>query len=206
MTRSPSVWIVPAALALLLGLAADAHANWFFQHCFNDCKPEVVELPGQKVVVETMRPHVVVHETQFRERPLRLQAVQAPFVATIFTPAALTVNPLVAAPGASDLRTFDDSLLRSAQELELSHLQYQTMRAMHEAQLQASKDVMTRLNAANSTNAGQTAKTADLEQVRVDIKALGDRIDTLEKVVSAHSEFMKQKHPDVQPGDPKKKE
>jgi hypothetical protein len=177
---------------LLVGWGSLAQAGEFFRRLkHKDCNTEVVNLPAQHVVVETTRPRVIVQDTV---RTDRLIAGAAPYVATIYTAAALPLVGMPMTTGASGLdyrRTGASAALDSLHELEHQAVEIAKMQAAHQLELQASQRVYDRV-AALSASFAATPKASDAD-IRTELQKLTQRVDNLEKLVTIHNEAMKAK-------------
>jgi hypothetical protein len=223
MPRASSFLLVGAGLALL-GLGTRAEAGELFRkfsgHCDSSCGSQTIQLPAQKVVVETARPRVVVEETRVRERLPRVARVEAPpTVASFFVPMPLQLG-VVSQPFTQTIieeererpQTFslDSPGLRCTQELERRQLQMEKLQAIHEAEyrhttdkLQALREaeqrhmqrMMDRLSAprekAPLPKAEAPGTDKCCEEVKEQLRNLLSRVEQLEQQVIYHDRVIR---------------
>ncbi|MBI1916604.1 MAG: hypothetical protein HYS12_17995 [Planctomycetes bacterium] len=187
--------VAVAGILFLLGLSTRVEAGPFFHKCCQSdcCNAEVVKLPAQQVTVEATRPQVTVHERVARYS--RVAAPVAPVVATVYTPALVSL-PVAASLVESSPATFREStgasLLRAAHEMEFQHMEVEKLRAAHQAEMQATNRVYARLRTSLS-QAGDTPTPASNDAILAQLKDLNDRLTSLEKLVYTHDNFIKKK-------------
>jgi hypothetical protein len=185
-----------AALALVLavGLTPLAQASGFGRRCHNNCADSTVQLPAQRVVVDTAPTRVITDTYQ----PTRGLAM--PVVGTAFAPLALPVATFgIAASSSRDVDPLqDDNPLRSVHAAEVHKVRHARALAAARAEVEAAKNVLDR--SATPTDSRQVTTprdTTDLEKSLQDlsdkVKKLEDRVNAVEKLILIHDNYLQDK-------------
>jgi hypothetical protein len=185
--------IAAVALALLWGGDSSARAGHLFKrHCHSDCNSQAIQLPAQRVLVETAPPRVTVRETT---RPSRSTL---PVVGTIFMPMAMPLAmPLAQCGGGRDMESFreeDANPLRSAQMAELYALRHEQARAAFRAEVEAKQRILQRMTAGRQTDSSSgdtSALETRLKEIDGRIQQLADRIGAVEKLLVIHDNYLR---------------
>jgi hypothetical protein len=187
-------------LALLCGLTSAAFGGELFKKGHGDCRETAVQLPAQRVVVQTAAPRVTVQEAKLT------RGVAVPAIGTIYMPLAMPTGGVgVAGATHRDVETPPPPVnpLRSIHAAELARLEYQRACALAKAELEAAQRAFDRtalcaeeLKPPTTTTTTTTTTTSDaakrIQDLATRVDKLMERISAVEQLKLIHDNYLRE--------------
>ncbi len=186
-------------LALLCGLTPAALAGELFKKGYGDCRETAVQLPAQRVVVQTAAPRVTVQEAKLT------RGVAVPAIGTIYMPLAMPTGGVgVAGATHRDVEAPPAPInpLRSIHAAELARLEYQRACALAKAELEAAQRAFDRTAlcaeelkppTTTTTTATPTSDAAKrIQDLATRVDKLVERISAVEQLKLIHDNYLRQ--------------
>ncbi|MFO0948964.1 MAG: hypothetical protein U1D30_24145 [Planctomycetota bacterium] len=210
---SRPILIAIAVFQLSIG-STSAGGKHFQSGCSDDkCATEVIQLPAQRIVVETTRPNVIVNESRGHHRHGRAVAPVAvqPFLATPMIAGPIMATVLAPqAVATQEVRSPAPNPLRAIHQLEEQTFEINRMRAIQEAEIRETSRALQRASeslnlgmkglsgngepssqAANETVTRLGALESQGTTLKGEIDSLATEIAKLKKLISYHDEAIK---------------
>lgn len=190
MSHHHSTWMVVLGFGLLSSLTPSARGGNLFGCSSGGCET-TVNIPPQRVVLETSAPRVSVQDTC---RPAR--GPLPPVVGMVYMPMAFPVGGFgIGLPGGPDVTREEDTSLRTAFEAQAHMLRYDKARASLDAEIAHKRSILSRMSVpmATAETSGSSDLNSKISALTEKIDKLNERLTNLEKLVIIHDNYLKEK-------------